>query len=104
MKTTRNTPNSMTAKIINKHGLDHIKALWTKYGMYQTAKRLGGTSPYVIRWIASKHGWKRPASTCPHLVAGVQNGRMDASYYKTLDFSEVKTDIESSVDEANGKS
>lgn len=60
--------------------------------MYKTAEKLQ-TSPYTIRYIAKKHGWTRPAKNCPHLVEAVRSGRKSASYYRSLDFSDVNINI-----------
>ena len=54
--------------------------------MYRTAGKLD-TSPYVIRYLAHKHEWKRPAEKAPAILKGVRNGTVSADHYKTLDFS-----------------
>ena len=85
-KKTRDTSFSKNYKVQEQHGLDKINAIWTENGNYRTAEILG-TSPWVIRYIAHKHSWQRPAEKCPAIVAGVLNGNAKAEYYKTLDFS-----------------
>jgi len=57
--------------------------------MYRTADMVA-SSPYVIRYLAHKHGWKRPAEKVPHLLTAVQNGRIAASDFRGLDFSGIK--------------
>lgn len=86
----RNTSYSESYRIIEKYTLTAIRDLWINMGMYQTGYKLG-TSPYVIRYLAHKYGWKRPASCVPALLKGVQAGKMPASHYKTLDFNNIKT-------------
>lgn len=85
-KKTRDTSYSQSYKVIQRVGLDTIKMIWKEHGMYETGRRLH-TSPYVIRYIAQKHGFQRPASKCPAIVKGVLNGNAKAQDYKTLDFS-----------------
>lgn len=85
-KKTRDTSFSKTYKVIDKHGLDKINAIWTENGIYRSSEILG-TTPWVIRYIANKHKWRRPAEKCPAIVAGVLAGNASAEYYKTLDFS-----------------
>lgn len=55
--------------------------------MYRTAYRYR-TSPYVIRYLANKHGWKRPAEKAPIILKGVKAGNVKADYYKNLIFNE----------------
>ncbi len=55
--------------------------------MYRTAYRYR-TSPYVIRYLANKHEWKRPAEKAPIILKGVKAGNVKANYYKNLIFKE----------------
>ena len=82
----RDTRYSMTYKLKEQHGLEKIKEIWVECGMYRTAQKLG-TSPYVIRYVAHKHGWKRPAEKAPTIVKGIKNGNAKTSDYRVLDFS-----------------
>lgn len=86
----RDTSYSQSYKLIDRFGLDHIKEVWTEHGMYRGSYILG-TSPYVLRYIAQKNKWKRPATAAPAILEGVKRGNMPASYYKGLDFSGVNT-------------
>ena len=85
----RETSYSETYRLIQEHGLETIHKIWIKTGMYRTGYELG-TSPYIIRYMAQKYGWKRPAELVPVLLKGVQAGNMPADHYKTLDFSNIK--------------
>jgi hypothetical protein len=82
----RDTSYSESYRLVEEYGLDQIKEIWTECGMYRTAGKLD-TSPYVIRYLAHKHEWRRPAEKAPAILKGVRNGRVSADHYKTLDFS-----------------
>lgn len=56
--------------------------------MYKTAEELE-TSPYVIRYIAQKHNFKRSAEKAPAILKGVRSGNLQQDHYKTLDFSKL---------------
>jgi len=101
-KKTRDTSFSKSWKLIDAHGLEAIRELWEEHGMYGAARRLNA-SPYVIRYIAHKNEWTRDASNAnvQHLVKAVQSGRVQASYYKTLDFSDVQTNFNSKTGDTN---
>lgn len=83
---SRDTSYSESYRLTEEVGLEKIKEIWTECGMYRTARKLD-TSPYVIRYLAHKHEWKRPAEKAPAILKGVRNGRVSADHYKTLDFS-----------------
>ena len=70
--------------------------------MYRTAELLN-TSPWVIRYIVHREKWTRNAKHCPHLIKAVQNGHKSEEFYKTLDFSEVETTLNSKNGENNDK-
>ena len=78
--------NSQSYKAIETHGLETIKEKWIELGMYRASDVLQ-TSPYVIRYLAHKHKWQRPAEKAPAILQGVLNGNAEADYYRTLDFS-----------------
>lgn len=84
----RDTSYSESHRLIEEYGLETIKEIWTECGMYRTAGKLD-TSPYVIRYLAHKHEWQRPAEKAPAILKGVRNGKVSADHYKTLDFSNV---------------
>ena len=66
-------------------GINKIFECWYEVGMYRTAYRYR-TSPYVIRYLANKHNWKRPAEKAPIILKGVLAGNVKANYYKNLIF------------------
>jgi len=41
----------------------------------------------VIRYLANKHNWKRPADKAPIILKGVKAGNVKANYYKNLIFN-----------------
>ena len=82
----RDTSYSESWKLKNQYGLDAIERIWKQNGMYKASVMLE-SSPYVIRYLAHKHEWTRPASKCPAIVKGVLDGNAKAEYYRTLDFS-----------------
>ncbi len=50
----RDTSYAQSSKLIEQHGLSHIRSIWQEKGMYKTGSELGA-SPYVIRYLAQKH-------------------------------------------------
>jgi hypothetical protein len=52
--------------------------------MYEAGRRLNA-SPYVLRHLSHKYGWKRPAETCQNIVMGVQRGVLDPENFSHLD-------------------
>lgn len=87
-KKTRDTSYSKSSKLIAEHGLEKIERLWKIHSMYTSAEILG-TTPWIIRYIAQKHGFKKPACTAPLIVKGVKAGKIQASSYKNLDWSDI---------------
>ena len=77
---------SETYRLETEIGLDKIFECWYELGMYRTAYRYR-TSPYVIRYLANKHEWKRPAEKAPIILKGVKAGNVKANYYKNLIFN-----------------
>ena len=77
---------SQTYRLETDIGIDKIFACWYDLGMYRTAYRFK-TSPWVIRYLANKHEWKRPAEKAPIILKGVKAGNVKANYYKNLIFT-----------------
>jgi hypothetical protein len=88
VKQSRDVSYSKSYKLIEKHGIEALEELWKTHGMCESARILE-TSKWVVRHLAVKYGWKRPAEKVPHLVKAVKAGRADASTYKHLDWSNV---------------
>lgn len=84
----RDTQYSQTSKIIKKYGIDHIKAIWQKKGIYNTGSELG-VSPWVIMYISTREGWKRSAEHAPAIKKAVISGMIKPEYFKSLDFSDI---------------
>jgi len=76
---------SETYRLETEIGIDNIFASWYDRGMYKTANEFK-TSPWVIRYLANKHEWKRPAEKAPIILKGVKAGTVKANYYKNLIF------------------
>ncbi len=79
----KNTSESY--RLTTEIGLDKIFKCWYDLGMYRTAN-IYKTSPWVIRYLANKHNWKRPAEKAPIILKGVKAGNVKANYYKNLIF------------------
>lgn len=92
----RDTSYSESWKLKDRYGLDVIEQIWKQKGMYGASVELK-TSPYVIRYLAHKHEWTRPASNCPAIVKGVINGNAKAEFYKTLNFSGINLNNKTGV-------
>ena len=76
---------SETYRLETEIGLKRLFASWHDKGMYRTAYEFK-TSPWVIRYLANKHEWKRPAEKAPIILKGVLAGNAKANYYKNLIF------------------
>ena len=76
-----------TYRLETEIGINKIFECWYEVGMYRTAYRYR-TSPYVIRYLANKHEWKRPAEKAPIILKGVKAGNVKSTYYKNLIFNE----------------
>ena len=91
MEKTKNkkVTNSQGYKLIEKHGLETVRKSWEKFGMYEAGRQLGA-SPYVLRHLSHKYGWKRPAENCQNILLGVQRGVLDPANFQHLDWSNVE--------------
>ena len=78
---------SETYRLETEIGINKIFECWYELGMYRTAYRFK-TSPWIIRYLANKHEWKRPAEKAPIILKGVKAGTVCAEYYKNLIFKE----------------
>ena len=87
----RDTSYSMTQRLLKKLGEGKVVELWIKYGMYRSAELLSiemqeYVSPYVLRYMSQKHGWKREVNKLSPIFKGVIAGTVQASFYKHLIF------------------
>jgi len=94
----RDTSYSETWKVTEQYGLQKIEEVWRENGMYKTAEQLD-TSPEVIRHIAKKNNWKRPAEKASAILQGVKNGNLDPHNFTTLDFSNYNLNKNENEDE-----
>jgi len=88
-KKPRDVSYSQGYKLIEEHGMDIVRETWKRVGMYEAGRQLGA-SPYVLRHLSNKYGWKRPAENCQNIVLGVQRGILDPANYQHLDWSNVE--------------
>jgi len=89
----RDTSYSMTQRLLKKLGEGRVVEYWTKYGMYKSAELLSKemnecVSPYVLRYMSNKYGWKREVNKLSPIYKGVMAGTIPAAYYKHLIFPE----------------
>ncbi len=85
--------NTMTKTLINEIGIDEVKKIWIKYGMYKGAEELSKLlQEYVsfstLRYMSQKYNWKRPVNPKSAIYIGVKRGTIPSSYYKHLIFPE----------------
>ena len=89
----RDTSYGHSNQLIEKVGLESIKKKWIACGIYRTAWHFScdelPITPWMIRHIVHKNHWQRPAENAPVILKGVLAGSMPASYYKSLDFSNI---------------
>ena len=76
---------SETYRLETEIGIKEIFECWYNVGMYRTANQFK-TSPWVIRYLANKHNWRRPAEKAPIILKGVLAGTVESKYYKNLIF------------------
>ena len=85
-KNRKPNENSETQRLLKLHGEEYLRETWEKQGMYRAATTLE-TSPFVIRYLSNKYGWKRIYDkTSTPLYKGIINGKLDANKFKHLIF------------------
>ncbi len=89
-KKKRDTSYSTTQKLIKTIGLAEVEKAWQKRGMNaweELSIRMNEyVSPYVLRYMSNKYGWKRPVNKKSAIYKGVLAGTVPAAYYKHLIF------------------
>jgi len=85
--------NTMTQKLISKIGLEEVKKIWIKNGMYKGAEELSKLlNEYIsfstVRYLSQVCGWTRPVNPKSAIYVGVKRGSVKASYYPHLIFPE----------------
>jgi len=78
--------------LLNSVGEDALYKTWSKYGMYESSKKLFEIvgwypSPYVIRYLSNKFNWVRVITDKDlPIYKGVLRNRVLPEYYKHLQF------------------
>ncbi len=62
---------SQKKDLLERFDLIEIQKTWVKFGMYEGARRLGNSNPFVLYHLAKEMKWKRQIP--PHLLKAVQN-------------------------------
>ncbi len=83
--------NTSTQKLINTIGLEEVKQVWIRYGMYKGAEELSKilkeyVSASTLRYLSQVCNWQRPVNLKSAIYVGVQRGTVPAAYYKHLIF------------------
>lgn len=90
----RTTNYSITTKLIQHYGEDRLYEIWVEYnGMYKSAEFItcdwgSYVSPYIIRYLSNKFGWKRTVTdkSLP-IYLGVLYGNTAKDKYKHIEFA-----------------
>lgn len=83
--------NTSTQKLINTIGLEEVKQVWIRHGMYKGAEELSRilneyVSASTLRYLSQVCNWKRPVNLKSAIYVGVKRGTVPAAYYKHLIF------------------
>lgn len=82
---SRDTSYAESTQLLEKHDKQWIHNIWKHRGPDFTADYFN-TSKNIIRYIAQKHGWIRPAGYTPNILKAVQRGNADPDDYDSLYF------------------
>lgn len=85
--------NTITQKLINTIGLEEVKQVWIRDGMYKGAEELSiilneYVSASTLRYLSQVCNWQRPVNLKSAIYVGVKRGTVPAAYYKHLIFPE----------------
>ena len=85
--------NTSTQKLINTIGLEEVKQVWIRHGMYKGAEELTRIlkqyiSASTLRYLSQVCNWQRPVNLKSAIYVGVRRGTVPAAYYKHLIFPE----------------
>ncbi len=70
--------NSQKHRLLTKYPIEFIEKRWIENGMYEGARILGNSNPFVLFHLAKEMGWKRPIPN--HLLKAVENGCWEISH------------------------
>ena len=62
---------SQKKDLLERFDLIEIQKTWVKFGMYEGARILGNSNPFVLFHLAKEMKWKRQIP--PHLLKAVQS-------------------------------
>ena len=71
-KTRKIRTDTEVFELLSRYSLEDVRRAHYKHGIYKAAEELSA-NPRVIRYLAEKHGWKRPLP--PHLLKAYKLGR-----------------------------
>ena len=64
--------NSQKHRLLAKYPLEFIEKRWIEHGMYEGARLLGNSNPFVLFHLSKEMGWVRLIPD--HLLTAVKNG------------------------------
>ncbi len=83
--------NTITQKLINTIGLEEVKQVWIRHGMYKGAEELSKIlnqfiSASTLRYLSQVCNWKRPVNLKSAIYVGVKRGTISAENFPHLIF------------------
>ena len=69
--------NSQKHQLLAKFPLEYIEKRWIEYGMYEGARILGNSNPFVLYHLAKEMKWIRQIP--PHLLKALHRGCWEKS-------------------------
>ena len=79
---------SQKQALLDRFELIYIQKTWVKFGMYEGARILGHSNPFVLFHLAKEMKWKRPIPE--HLLKAVKNGCWEISQSHYIPQEEVE--------------
>ncbi len=86
--------NTSTQILINTIGLEEVKQVWIRHGMYKGAEELSKIlkqyiSASTLRYLSQVCNWQRPVNLKSAIYVGVKRGTISAENFPHLIFPEV---------------
>ena len=82
---------SQKQELLERFELIEIQQTWVKFGMYEGAKRLENSNPFVLFHLACDLKWSRPLPT--HLQVAVRNNSWKTSERHYIPGEEVNHEV-----------
>ena len=79
---------SQKKDLLERFDLIEIQKTWVKFGMYEGARILGNSNPFVLFHLAKEMKWKRPIPE--HLLKAVKNNYWEISQSHYIPQEEVE--------------